>query len=397
VTEPRRASDPALSGDLASVSESVATDPATRDSGAIGPAPAGPQRGPSEPTSASQPTPDSQPTHGSQPRRADLDRSAHRRTDPEWLAEAWSRARVLVVDVADLVSGRALVRGPVAVFGRPQPELPRGVTELILFDVDDVVARQLDPGPDGRLFLGVDAEDRPYFAVLGELPEIAGTNPATLREVGHLLDLTSSGIMATGLALANWHGRHGFSPRTGAPTSVADAGWTRVDETGAQHWPRTDPAVIMLVHDDRPGDDGQCLLGSNAAWAPRAGRIRRYSCLAGFVEPGESAEDAVAREVFEEVGVRVADIRYVASQPWPYPSSLMLGFYAIADPNEPLRLDPSEIAAAGWFSRAAVRAAINAAADPDAPEVEPGLPGGSSIAFRLVRAWAEQSGAALFR
>ncbi|HEY7177441.1 MAG TPA: NAD(+) diphosphatase [Micromonosporaceae bacterium] len=320
-----------------------------------------------------------------------LDRSAHRRTDPEWIADAWQRAMVIVVDAADLVSGRALVRGPVAAFGRPQPELPRGVTQLVIFDVADVVARGLDPGPDDRFFLGTDVEDTPYFAVVGELPDIDGATPATLREVGHLLDLGSSGIMATALALANWHGRSEYSPRTGGTTTIADAGWTRVDENGAQQWPRTDPAVIMLVHDDQPGDDGRCLLGSNTAWAPRPGRIRRYSCLAGFVEPGESAEDAVAREVFEEVGVHVLDIRYVASQPWPYPSSLMLGFYATADPDEELRLDPGEIAAARWFSRAEIRASIKAAADPDAPETEPGLPGGSSIAFRLVRAWADES------
>jgi NAD+ diphosphatase len=326
-----------------------------------------------------------------------LDRAAHHRTDPEWLANAWSRAKVVIVDAADFVSGRALVRGPVPMLGRPQPDLPRGVTELVLVDATDLDPDLVGADPDGRFFLGMNADGTPYFAVVGALSEMDGARPATLREVGHLLDVKSAGIMATALALANWHGRHGFSPHTGAPTSVADAGWTRIDETGAQHWPRTDPAVIMLVHDGVSGDDGQCLLGSNAAWAPRPGRIRRYSCLAGFVEPGESAEDAVAREVFEEVGVRVDSVRYVASQPWPYPSSLMLGFYAIADPQEALQLDPGEIAAARWFSRAEIRASIKAADDADGPEVEPGLPGGSSIAFRLVRAWAEESGWAAAR
>jgi NAD+ diphosphatase len=326
-----------------------------------------------------------------------LDRAAHHRNDPQWLANAWVRAKVVIVDAADFVSGRALVRGPVPALGRPQAELPRGVTELVLVDASDVDAVVGGANPDDRFFLGVDGDDTPYFALVGTLPEVDGATPATLREVGHLLDVTSAGIMATALALANWHGRHGFSPNTGTPTSIADAGWTRIDETGAQHWPRTDPAVIMLVHDGVSGDHGQCLLGSNAAWAPRPGRIRRYSCLAGFVEPGESAEDAVAREVFEEVGVRVESVRYVASQPWPYPSSLMLGFYAIADPEETLQLDPGEIAAARWFSRSEIRASIKAASDPDAPEMEPGLPGGSSIAFRLVRSWAEESGWAAAR
>jgi NAD+ diphosphatase len=318
-----------------------------------------------------------------------LDRAAHHRTDPQWLADAWTRAKVIIVDSPDLITGRALVRGPVPAFGGPQPEQPRGTTELVLLDSDD---REIgDIGPDDRYFLGVDEDGTPHFAVFGALPEVGGAQPATLREVGHLLDIRSSGIMATALALANWHGRHVFSPRTGAPTSVAESGWTRVDDAGAQHWPRTDPAVIMLVHDGVPGDDGRCLLGSNTAWAPRPGRIRRYSCLAGFVEPGESAEDAVAREVYEEVGIRVASVRYVASQPWPYPGSLMLGFYASADPADELHLDPVEIAAARWFTRAEIRSSLKAAADPDAPETEPGLPGGSSIASRLVRGWADES------
>jgi len=319
-----------------------------------------------------------------------LDRAAHHRTDPQWLADAWQGARVIIVDSPDLITGQALVRGPVQVFGRPQLDLPRGVTELVLFDASDPEVRDSDP--DSRFFLGVDEDETPYFAVNARLPEVDGAQPATLREVGHLMDVRSSGIMATGLALANFHGRYGFSPRTGAATNAAEAGWTRVDDGGAQHWPRTDPAVIMLVHDGVAGDDGRCLLGSNTAWAPRPGRIRRYSCLAGFVEPGESAEDAVAREVFEEVGVRVATIRYVASQPWPYPGSLMLGFYASADPKDELHLDPGEIAAARWFTRSEIRASVKAAADPSAPEREPGLPGGSSIAFRLVRGWMDETG-----
>jgi NAD+ diphosphatase len=319
-----------------------------------------------------------------------LDRAAHRRTDPEWLAAAWPRAKVVIVDSPDLVSGRALVRGPVPAFGRPQPDVPRGTSELVLFDADAPQVRNVPP--DQRLFLGVDEDDTPYFAVIGDLPTIDGAQAATLREVGHLLDVRGEGIMATATALANFHGRYGFSPRTGAPTTASEAGWTRIDEAGGQHWPRTDPAVIMLVHDAVPGTDGRCLLGSNTAWAPRAGRIRRYSCLAGFVEPGESAEDAVAREVYEEVGLRLTSIRYAASQPWPYPGSLMLGFYATADPAVELHLDPVEIAAARWFTRAEILASIKAVTDPDAAEAEPGLPGGSSIAFRLVRGWADENG-----
>ncbi|HZD97598.1 MAG TPA: hypothetical protein VE132_05500, partial [Micromonosporaceae bacterium] len=111
-----------------------------------------------------------------------LDRAAHHRTDPQWLADAWPRARVIVVDSPDLISGRALVRGPVAVFGRPQPDLPRGVTQLVLFDASDPEVRDSDP--DDRFFLGVDEDGTPYFAVNAALPEVDGAQPATLREVG---------------------------------------------------------------------------------------------------------------------------------------------------------------------------------------------------------------------
>src|SRR5262249_43777688 len=136
------------------------------------------------------------------------------------------------------------------------------------------------------------------------------------------------------------------------------------------------------------GPDGRCLLANNAAWQPRPGQVRRYSCLAGFVEPGESAEDAVAREVFEVVGLRVREVRYVGSQPWPYPGSLMLGVYAPADPEVEMPLGPEEIARAQWFTRAEVRESIMAASSDDLEEIEPGLPSGSSIAFRLVLDWA---------
>jgi NAD+ diphosphatase len=318
-----------------------------------------------------------------------LDRAAHRRTDAGWLADAWTRAKVIVVDAPDMITGRVLVIGPVPTFGGKRgPDLPRGATTLVLFDSSDKVAQEADPF--GRLFLGVDSDGTPYFAVVAVLPEVPGARPATLREVGHLLDVRSAGLMATALGLTNWHARHRYSPSTGEAITAHDGGWTRVDATGGQHWPRTDPAVIMLVTDGAAGPGGRCLLGNNAAWQPRPGQIRRYSCLAGFIEPGESAEDAVAREVLEEVGLRVRNIRYVSSQPWPYPGSLMLGFYATADPEAELRLDPEEIAAARWFTRAEVRASIEAAISPDIEEVEPGLPSGSSIAYRLVRDWAAE-------
>jgi NAD+ diphosphatase len=247
--------------------------------------------------------------------------------------------------------------------------------ELVLLDAADAP-------PGERYFLGVDAQDTPYFAVPAELPTVDGARPATLREVGHLLRERDAGLFITAVALANWHARHGFSPVTGQPTTAGEAGWTRVTEDADEIlWPRTDPAVIVVVHDGIPGPEGRCLLGHNAAWKGVTG-VPRYSCLAGFVEPGESAEATVAREVAEEVGVEVFDIRYVGSQPWPFPGSLMLGFNARTEPGAMVRVDPEEIADARWFTRVEINAAL-------AGEVgDFMLPPPASIAHYLISGWA---------
>ncbi|MFI7428741.1 NAD(+) diphosphatase [Micromonospora sp. NPDC049836] len=302
--------------------------------------------------------------------RATLDRSAHRRTDPDWLAEAWERARVLVLDSTD--EGRALVRGPAAppelvlVGPGELPEVPRSVP----------------------MFLGVEPDGVPVFAVDSTLPELPDTRRAHLREVGHLLVDRDAGIFTTALALLNWHRRHGYSAATGQPTQVDEAGWSRVDPTGDRTWPRTDPAMIVLVHDGVAGPDGRCLLGNNATW-PRVPGERRFSCLAGYVEPGESAEAAVLREVREEVGVAVEEIRYAASQAWPFPGSLMLGFLARADADAPIRVDPAEIAHARWFTRQEIGAALAGERVPVGGGDRLVLPPPSSIAFFLVRHWLD--------
>lgn len=193
-----------------------------------------------------------------------------------------------------------------------------------------------------------------------------------LFAVGTLLDDRDAGLFTEALALANWHASHGFSPRTGHPTVSAKGGWERHDaETGAELFPRTDPAVIMAVtdHDDR------ILLGHNAMWD--AGR---YSVLAGFVEPGESLESAVIREVFEETGLRVVEPEYVGSQPWPFPASLMLGFEARLAPGEDPTPHPDgdELTDLRWFSRDDLRSGGHGIK----------LPGRTSIARALVERWA---------
>jgi NAD+ diphosphatase len=267
--------------------------------------------------------------------RGSFDRAAHRRLDEEWLTAAWPRCRVLVVD-----DGHVLVHGE---------DPPR----LVFIDATAAPAGE-------RFFLGETPDGTPYFAVSADVDAstVEGSRRLTLRHVGTGLSELESGLLITAVALANWHARHPYSPISGRLTKPAEAGWTRVTEDGAETlWPRTDPAIIVVVHDGVPGPAGHCLLGCNAAW-PTAGNVRRYSCLAGFVEPGESAEAAVLREVAEEVGVQVDEVRYVASQGWPFPGSLMLGFHALADSTAPVRVDRSEILEARWFTRVEIAAVL---------------------------------------
>lgn len=301
--------------------------------------------------------------------RSTLDRAAHRRADSQWLARAWPRSRVLVLDVA--AEGRALVRTDVSP--------PR----LVLLDPADVPSTLAE----GAMFLGVEPDGVPVFCVHTGLPVLPATRAAHLREVGHLLGDRDAGLFTTALALTNWHLRHLYHPVSGQPTEAHEAGWSRVDLAGDRIWPRTDPAMIVLVHDGVPGTEGRCLLGNNVTWPSTPGQ-RRFSCLAGYVEPGESAEAAVLREVREEVGVAVADIAYAGSQSWPFPGSLMLGFLATADPRHPVRLDPTEIAYARWFSRQEIGAAL-AGGQVDVGGVDLVLPPPSSIALFLIRRWLD--------
>lgn len=292
--------------------------------------------------------------------RASVDRAAHRRTDPQWLAAAWDRAWVLVIDAA----GRALV----------EADPPH----LVFLDSADA------PGGE-RLFLGVGPDDTPYFAVQARLPERPGARAASLREAGARLPARDAGLFVTAVALASWHATHGHSPATGVATHLAEGGWVRVDDEGERVFPRTDPAIIVLIHDGVSGPAGRCLLAHNVAWSnPPDGR-RFFSAFAGFVEPGESAEAAVAREVHEEVGVAVSGLRYAGSQAWPFPASLMLGFFGYADPAQELRPDQVEIAEARWFTRAEISALL---ADGPAPVR---LPGEASIARYLIRIWLAEN------
>jgi NAD+ diphosphatase len=226
--------------------------------------------------------------------------------------------------------------------------------------------------PGEPLLLGL-ADGRPLFAFDPGGLEANGLpgSPLGLRELASELPEPELGLVAYAAALLNWHRRHGFCAVCGHATDPADGGHERrCPACGAHHFPRTDPVVIMRVTRDE-----QLLLGHQAAW-PQG----RYSVLAGFVEPGETLEQAVRREVREESGVELERVGYVASQPWPFPSSLMLGFEATARAGCEPQADGHELEHVRWFTRAEVRTAA-------AGESDVLLPPGFSIARRLIDGW----------
>jgi NAD+ diphosphatase len=220
------------------------------------------------------------------------------------------------------------------------------------------------------LFLGLDAGE-PRFAALE--PSGPRSGSMAVLQLLHRLPPAQVALYAAARSLVDWHYRHGFCARCGAATTVFRGGWARrCDSCKAEHFPRVDPVVIMLAeHGDR------VLLGRQPQFPPRM-----YSALAGFIEPGESLEEAVARELHEEAGVRALSVRYVLSQPWPFPSSLMIGCIAPVE-HDLIRLDTNELQDAIWLSREEVRAVLRA---------EPGArimtPPPLAIAHSLLQAWA---------
>ena len=286
--------------------------------------------------------------------RGTVDRVTHRRSDEPWLDAAWADPRTRVLVVSD---GRALVR-----FDHHHDD-----------EHADLVLVPPAEAPAGtRFLLGQDADGVVYFGVSGDLPVAPpGSRAASLREVGALLGDRDAGLLTHAVALGNWHDTHTHCPVDGTPTILDLGGYsTRCPVDGTEHFPRTDPAVIMLVTDP----DDRCLLARNVAWPGR-----RVSILAGFVDPGESAEQAVIREVAEETQIKVTNVRYVGSQPWPMPRSLMLGFRAEAPAGQAIVVDRDEIAEARWFSRAELLAAIQAR--------EIALPPPVSIARHIIEDW----------
>jgi NAD+ diphosphatase len=305
--------------------------------------------------------------------RATVDRSAERRSEPGLFEGLLADPRTCILVLAgDRVlvddgspTGREDGPAPVALALLDPGELPE---ELVRAALPLYLGQD---GPVGHLALALPAPD----AESAQAPLLAaltapGRRWAGLRDVGTLLDDTGAGLFTGALALANWHAVHPRCARCGTPTVVVQGGWARsCPECGAEHYPRTDPAVIMAIVDD----EDRLLLGRQAAWPPK-----RYSTLAGFVEPGESLEAAVRREVAEEAGVVVGEVEYRGSQPWPFPSSLMLGFRGHAV-GTAVEVDGVELAHARWWTREEFEA--------DLASGELMLPSRVSIARRLIEDW----------
>lgn len=283
-----------------------------------------------------------------------LDRGDHLRGDPEAIAAAKAdrRARLLKLD--------ALV---------PEVDAGGGLGWTGLADTAD--------GAE-LLLLGL-ADGRPHFVAWH--PESPRGEPTAMRspavrEALASLRPSEAATYAAARSLSEWHTRHRFCANCGHATAIIRAGWARTcPQCHSEHFPRVDPVAIMIAE-----HDGRALLGRGPGW-PEG----RYSALAGFVEPGESIEEAVAREIAEETGVRVSDVRYIASQPWPFPGQLMIACIAQAR-DDRITIDPHEIEDAIWVSRDAVRAVL--AGEAETPFLPPPP---YAIAHTLLTAWANEA------
>lgn len=332
--------------------------------------------------------------------RSTVDRQEMLRSDPARLAARWPGACVVVLDeqgrtpVRNRVSGGTWIAGAAELATRKALDYGDTIPDEAMFlgEWRGVDYWTLPGGPDDAA-----AGDTTLVAggwgVLEQVPVVDGELWVELRGFGDLLDDTSAGLFTTAQALQRWHKRATFCAVCGGHTLRGQFGWaSKCERCGREEYPRTDPAVICLVHDEAGVNGEHVLLARQPNWP-----ADRYSVLAGFVEAGESLEGCVEREIREEVGVEVARPRYLGSQPWPFPRSIMLGFTASADRSAPLRPADGEIEQALWVSRAEVRAAFENSRLREAGAVPTPiaggaanlvLPGNSSIARVMLKAWA---------
>jgi len=292
--------------------------------------------------------------------RVGADRADQLRTDTDAAVAGWPAAALLRVD--------------------PRNQVLVADGRVVLHDAAELG----DAPPPDAVFLGRIDDGRHVWAIRGALQQPSGGDVSVLdlRATGDVFDDASAQLVSSAIALLNWHENARFSAVDGTPTKPVRSGWARANPlTGAEEFPRIDPAVICLVHD---GAD-RVVLARQHNWP-----LRMFSLLAGFVEAGESFEACVAREVHEEVGLAVRDVSYLGSQPWPFPRSLMVGFHAVADPGQQFVFSDGEITEAAWFSRDEVRTALQAGAwHRGSRDAKLLLPGSISIARTIIESWAE--------
>lgn len=287
-----------------------------------------------------------------------IDRAGELRTNQETLELLWNKAQIL-----HCVDGRIASRDGALAYCN--------ATEIAKMQASGDFAQ------GSRYFLGQDPQSRaPFFAWdTTTTLDLSESGFSTLRELGSTLNEPEMELSLHAIALSNWHRVHPMCPRCGGPTKVDLGGAARLCEAdGSQHHPRTDSAVIALIKDR----NDRILLGHQPVW-PEG----RYSTFAGFLEPGETFEQCVSREVFEESGVTVSEITYLGSQPWPFPASIMIAFEALTDNPEVARGDGQEITDVKWFTRAQLLAAAG-----DGSLL---LPPTMSVARKMIERWLGQS------
>ena len=290
-----------------------------------------------------------------------MDRAGELRLKPDELAKLWKSARIL-----HFASGKFRVNSN---------------NELDFQSAEQIVELRKNSGfaHGEELFLGID-KGISYFAWCSDAEDFENfellENYQTLRTLGDFLSQLEMGLAIHTQAIANWHHSHQFCARCGQPTISANGGSLRkCTSDGSEHYPRTDGAVIVLVKDA----SDRILLGRQKIWPER-----RFSCFAGFVEPGESFEQTVLREVLEESGIKLKDITYLGSQPWPFPASIMISFSAVAINPDEAKADGEEIEEIRWLSRDEMREAI---ADGSLK-----LPPSMSVARKMIEFWSEKAG-----
>jgi len=301
-----------------------------------------------------------------------LDRASEKRTDADWIAAKRRDASSLILPMWRL---QPFILGS----EKAQPPVELGLLRPGL--CDSLAA------PDAPcVFLGLEGQNAMFALDISAARDPVGEGPIAglghfrdARAAGATLPMKDAAIMGQAKAMIDWHNRHGFCAQCGSASRLTDAGWRRLcDECKAEHFPRTDPVVIMLAVNSDPKLGDACLVGRNKRFPGNF-----YSALAGFMEPGESIEEAVRRELMEEVNLKVGKVHYHATQPWPFPSSLMIGCLAEAESRD-FKPDGEEISDARWLDRDTAKRLVAGERMPDIS-----VPPAVAIAHHLIKAFAE--------